>query len=200
MRRTNSETTMRLLCRLISLFLLTLSISAFAETTQATPSSTVVSQANSTRQSLVGAWRLKRIERLGANGPIVEPFYQSDSDGLIVYDASGWMSVQILGRHRPSIETPAQRTGSPTEQTNQPIKAALLDSYYAYFGTWQVDEATRTVTHQISGALYPDETGMRYAQQVSFEDDCMIFSISDQKNGQVIVRRKVWQRVTPVLP
>jgi hypothetical protein len=143
---------------------------------------------------------LVRIERLGANGPIAEPFYQSESDGLIVYDASGWMSVQILGGHRPAMETPAHRTGSPAEQTNQPIKAALLDSYYAYFGTWQVDEATSTVTHQISGALYPDEIGMHYAQHVSFEDNRMIFSITDQKNGQPIVRRKVWQRVAPSLP
>ena len=192
---------MRLHCARFTLSLLfMLSMSAVADTAQTTNTTAEISSSHSIRQSLIGAWRLVRIERLGPNGPIAEPFYQDKSDGLIVYDASGWMSVQILGGHRPAMETPAKRSGLPSEQSNQAVRAALLDNYYAYFGTWQVDEATSSVTHQISGALYPDEIGMHYAQQVSFEGNHLIFSISDQKNGQLIVRRKVWQRMMPSSP
>ncbi len=185
---------MRLHPKRILLFLaLLFSLSAFggmADTPTLAPTPAI-------RQSLIGAWRLVRIERLGPDGPITEPFYQAESDGLIVYDAAGWMSVQILGGHRPALDTPANRIAPSTDQSHQATKAALLDSYYAYFGTWHVDEAASTVTHQISGALYPDEIGMRYAQHVSFEGDRMIFSISDLKDGKLIVRRKIWQKAAP---
>src|SRR5271168_353215 len=64
------------------------------------------------RQDLIGAWRLLRIEYSGPHGPIVDPFYQSDSTGIIIYDSSGWMSMYIVAPHRQAWEVPASRLPS----------------------------------------------------------------------------------------
>jgi hypothetical protein len=62
------------------------------------------------RQQLIGAWRLVSIDLSGPSGPIVDPFYQADSVGIIVYDSSGWMSVQIASPHRQAFEVPTSST------------------------------------------------------------------------------------------
>src|ERR1700749_1084230 len=69
------------------------------------------------KEKLVGAWRLVSIDYRAPDGASVDPFYQPDSTGLIIYDASGWMSVHIAGPHRQAWKVPASRL--PTTGTAQ---------------------------------------------------------------------------------
>jgi hypothetical protein len=151
---------------------------------------------HATRRELVGAWRLLSIQRVGPNGPTIDPFYGTDSTGILVYDPSGWMSVQIVGRHRPEMEAPASRpTQSDTAQDTQ-LKAAVLDTYYAYFGTWHYDEVTSTVVHDVKSSLIPGETGKSYSQTVSMDGGHLVFKIRCETTGGAIFQEKVWERVT----
>jgi hypothetical protein len=149
-----------------------------------------------TRQQLIGAWRLVSIDFSGPNGPIVDPFYQTDSMGIIVYDSSGWMSVQIAAPHRPKLEVPALRAPSTTTRSLSRRKAAAFDTYYSYYGTWSLDEERGVVTHHVMSSLIPAETGRTYAQDVTLEDGRLIFSVRDPSHGKGTVRRKVWVRMT----
>ena len=56
-----------------------------------------------TRSQLIGVWRLVRIDYAGPHGERTDPFYQAGSQGVLVYDAGGWMSCQIAapGRSAP---------------------------------------------------------------------------------------------------
>jgi len=148
-----------------------------------------------TRQELIGAWRLLRIEVIGPAGPVIDPFYGADPIGVIIYDPSGWMSVQIAGRHRPAMDAPAAR---PTHETHRDarLKAAVLDTYYAYFGTWDYDESTSTVTHHVKTSLIPGETGMSYAQTVTVDGGQLVFTTRRQLAGGAAVQKKVWQRIS----
>src|ERR1022692_979605 len=148
-----------------------------------------------TSHELLGAWRLVRIELSGPSGSIVDPFYQADSTGIIIYDSSGWMSVQIVAPQRPPFEVPASRASPAATAQDAPLKAAAFDTYYAYFGTWNYDEATSVVTHHVKSALIPAETGLSYAQQISFEGGRMIFTVRSGNKRQEIVRRKIWERI-----
>ena len=150
---------------------------------------------NTSRQALVGAWRLLSIQRVGPNGPTIDPFYGTDPTGILVYDPSGWMSVQIVGKHRPDMDAPVSRQ-TPTDSAQEAqLKAAVLDTYYAYFGTWRYDEATSTVTHDIQSSLIPGEDGKSYSQKVSLEDGHLVFTTRQETAGGVIIQKKVWQRV-----
>jgi len=149
---------------------------------------------HATRQELIGAWRLLSIQIAGPSGPLLDPFYNADSAGILIYDASGWMSVQIVGRHRPAMAAPASRPTHDTAQQAQ-LKAAVLDSYYAYFGTWEFDEATSTLTHHIKSSLIPGESGISYSQTVTVDGGHLVFTTRREVAGGAAVQKKIWQRI-----
>jgi hypothetical protein len=148
-----------------------------------------------TRQELVGMWRLLSIDLSGVDGHLTDPFYQANSSGVIVYDASGSMSVQIAGPHRIAAALPTSRL-HPATGAEAVAKAGAFDSYYAYFGTWTYDAAASAVTHHVESSLLPAEIGVDYVQEVSVEGDRLTFTNRDPNHGKPTVRIKIWQRVS----
>ncbi len=153
-----------------------------------------------TQQDLIGAWRLAGIEVEGPAGREVDPFYGTGSRGLVIYDASGWFSVQIEGSGRPTLQVPSVRPAPDQSESTAQLKAAVLDSYYAYYGTWSFDQVTSTVTHHAKGALYPGEDEATYAQHVEIVGRRMIFSRTQNVAGHVTVQTKRWERLTSSPP
>jgi hypothetical protein len=149
-----------------------------------------------TRQDLIGAWRLVDIEVQGPAGREVDPFYGSGSRGLLIYDASGWFSVQIENSVRPSAQVPSVRPVPGQSESTARAKAAVLDSYYAYYGTWSFDQAAATVIHHAKGALYPSEDEATYPQHVEVVGRRMIFTRTQQVAGHATVQTKRWERLS----
>jgi Lipocalin-like domain len=154
-----------------------------------------VAAAHATRRQFIGAWRLVSIDYTGVSGKLVDPFYQSDSVGLIIYNASGWMSVQISAPQRAGAKVPASRL-TPATGPEAESKAAAFDSYYAYFGTWDYDREKSVMTHHVKSSLLPAEVDMNYPQEVTVVGDRMTFIGRDPNHGSPIIRRKVWARIT----
>ena len=148
------------------------------------------------RQDLLGTWRLLRIERVAEVRTGPDPFYHEGVTGTLIYDPSGWMSVQIAGARRPHVPLPAVRAPFGAAASGSGDKAAAFDSFYAYSGTWFYDEDASTVTHRISESLYPSENGVAYTQTGLVEGDRLIFSSVEKTAAGDVLHRKVWQRVT----
>jgi hypothetical protein len=149
-------------------------------------------------RDLIGTWRLLRVEVEGPGGTRPDPFYNAVASGLLIYDASGWVSVQIVGTPRPKVDAPATRPASaPSDAETATLKAALVDTYYAYFGTWEFDARTSTVTHKVKSALYSGEEGASYAQQVQLVGRHLVFSRTHETAAGKSVQRKIWERVSP---
>ena len=148
-----------------------------------------------TQQDLIGAWRLMDIEVKGSAGRELDPFYGSGSRGLLIYDASGWFSVQIEGSGRPEVQVPSTRPAPAQSESTARLDAAALNSYYAYYGTWSFDEATSTVTHHAKGALYPSEDNATYPQHVEVVGRRMIFVRTQTIAGHTTVQTKSWERL-----
>jgi len=149
-----------------------------------------------TQRDLVGAWRLVDIEVDGPGGREVDPFYGTGNRGLLIYDASGWFSVQIEGSGRPSVSVPPVRPVPGQSESALRAKAAVLDSYYAYYGTWTFDQAKSTVTHHAKGALYPSEDEATYPQRVEVVGKTMTFTRTQNVAGRVSVQSKKWERIS----
>lgn len=141
-----------------------------------------------TQQDLIGAWRLVDIAVQGPAGREPDPFYGNGTHGLLIYDASGWFSVQIENAGRPKLQVPAVRPVPAATEAD----SKALHSYYAYFGTWTFDPATSTVTHHAKGALYPSEDAAVYPQHVEVVGRRMTFERT--QNGKT--QRKLWERVS----
>jgi len=149
-----------------------------------------------TRQDLIGAWRLVDIDVEGPAGREADPFYGNGSRGLLIYDASGWFSVQIEGAGRPTMQIPSVRPVAEQSDSTARLKATVLDSYYAYYGTWSFDRATSTVTHHAKGALYPAEDAAIYPQHVEVAGQRMSFTRTQNVAGHATVQTKRWERVS----
>ena len=115
------------------------------------------------RQRFIGSWRLISIESQTPN-----PGLGDHPVGLIYYDATGHMAVQIMSnRPRPTW------TGRPTPE--QALDA--IQSYAAYYGTYTVDEASKTVTHHREGTLTPG--AVDFVRRYEFSGDRLILTPVD---------------------
>ena len=77
----------------------------------------VPAQQQSIRQQLAGAWRLVSIETTRPSGEVIYPFYGRHPEGLLMYDPSGWMSVQIESDPKPSVPHTSSREEFQREKT-----------------------------------------------------------------------------------
>lgn len=145
------------------------------------------------RDQLPGAWRLVSIETIKPNGEVIYPFYGKHPQGLLMYDRSGWMSVQILSDPRPTVPTADSREEFLSAPADQKTKA--IDGYYAYLGTWTVDAAKGTVTHHIEQSLYPAERGENGTRHLLLEGDRLTLTAKTHEMGEEHERKLVWQRI-----
>jgi len=94
-------------------------------------------------QRIVGAWRYIGTTIDGQP----RPNRGASPKGIIFYTGGGHMAAQIAPDRNLKM---AGSAPTPDE-----AKAALAD-YIAYFGTYTLDERTRTVTHHRQGSVQPD--------------------------------------------
>ena len=99
-------------------------------------------------EKFVGAWRLISWESI-ADGMTSFPF-GSNAGGLLIYTASGGMSVFLSKPDRMPFARPEARAGDATE------KAAAFDSCFAYAGTYEVTEGR--VLHRLAHCTFPNWT------------------------------------------
>jgi len=148
-----------------------------------------------TREDLIGAWRLVRIDYSGPHGSTVDPFYQPGSTGLLIYDQSGWMSVDIVAPNRARFEVPSQRIAMRDGEELAALKVSAFDGYYTYHGTWEFNAATSELVHHVASSLLAAENGVTYTQKVSLQGGRLVFTNRSGAQGEETVRLKIWERV-----
>ena len=144
-------------------------------------------------QQLVGSWRLISVETIRPNHEIIYPYYGKHPEGLLIYDRSGWMSVQIVSDPKPMVPTKNSRESFLTSAAND--KVVAIDGYYAYFGTWTVDPTGSTVTHHIKESLYPGERGEEGTRRLSIDANRLTLVANAHEMGESHERKLVWERV-----
>jgi Lipocalin-like domain len=152
-------------------------------------------QPGSVADGLVGAWRLVSIETIRPNGEAIYPFYGRHPEGLLIYDRSGWMSVQIVSDPKPTVPLDSSREGFLAAPPAE--KVAAVNGYYAYFGTWTVDPSASTVTHRIQQSLYPAERGEEGVRHLILQGNRLTLTAKAHEMGEDHERRLVWERISP---
>lgn len=152
--------------------------------------------AKPTKQAIIGAWRLVSINYSGPNGAMADPVFGPNPQGIIIYDQSGWMSVQIVTANRPVLTRPARRTSGIVIAADAKLAAAAFASYYAYFGTWDYNADTSVITHHLNSSLLPYETGLEYRREVVFDGAQLKLVARSQESGEARQRTLVWARIS----
>ena len=150
------------------------------------------------RDKLIGAWRLISVETIRPNGEVIYPYYGKHPEGLIVYDRSGWMSVQIVSDPKPVVPMADSREAFLASAASE--KASAVDGYYAYFGTWAIDASTSTIRHHIKQSLYPAERGEEGVRHFALDGDHLTLTAKAHEMGEDHDRKLVWQRLQEERP
>ena len=144
----------------------------------------VKTEADRTREKLLGTWLLVSWEARDASGAVTYPLGE-DAVGQISYDVAGRMSAQLMRRNQ------AHFAGDDWQQARVEEKAAAWSGYFGYFGTYTIDERARAVTHHIEGSWFPNLVGTKQIRYYRFEGDRLVLD-ADTAWGQV---RIVWEKV-----
>ena len=148
-------------------------------------------QSQRLQEKLIGAWRLMSVE---GQSRLLSQGYDHPT-GLVIFDRSGWMSLQIAihGERKPFAK--GVSAGTVEE------KAEAFDTYVAYYGTYAVDARADTVTFHLTDHSYPGLRGRDNVRWFEFQGDNRIVLIptEDGKGGKIARKdatyKLTWERI-----
>ena len=112
---------------------------------------TAMAQKTSLEQ-LVGTWTIVLVDNVLPDGGRVH-LYGSNPQGIVMFDAGGHYSLQIMSDGRPKFAASDKSKGTPEE-----YKAAVQGSN-CHFGRYTVDERDHTVTLHVEHATFSNWEG-----------------------------------------
>jgi hypothetical protein len=138
--------------------------------------------------NLVGTWRLlSRVDRDASGEAVDEPSLGSDPLALLFFDAAGSFGAQFMRRDRSGAVAAPEFIG----QNN----TTAIGGYDAYFGTYEVDEASGDVHTYLVAALSPSHVGATMMRNMKVEDGKLIIRLTTTTSDNIPVSRTLtWER------
>ncbi len=136
---------------------------------------------------IVGTWAFVASEWKRADGRHANPF-GAGAMGVLMYDASGHMSAQIMHADRPPVTTIA-----PT------IDAAFglaIPGFLAYAGTYEVDDAAGVLTHRVVVSSFPAWVGTEHRRRFVIEGETL--TLRDDlttADGVAVAASTTWRKM-----
>lgn len=124
------------------------------------------------RQSpLIGCWKLDSCVRTLRDGQTQYHFGRNPV-GRIEYDKAGRMFALLM---RPGRQSSAP-SGMELETAPEDELRNVVTGFVAYFGTFDVDEATHSVIHHIQASLVPSWVGTNLKRTYHFEGESLVLT------------------------
>lgn len=147
-----------------------------------------------TASDLIGVWQLDDIEWVDAGGRVhPDPFYGPAPSGLLIYQSNGWFSVQIASRRPAELSLPPGRIGDSASAATVREALKVLDTYYAYYGRWELDATTGNVTHHVEHGLLPEQGP--WIQRAEIDGTRLIFTRNQTVGGLPGRQLKIWVKL-----
>lgn len=136
------------------------------------------------KAKFVGVWTLLSSVTTTADGKVSNRYGDKPS-GRITYDSSGRMSALLMGAGRKKVSSLDLRNATESESK------AVLQSFTAYYGRFDVNEANKTVIHHVEVSLDPNWVGTDLVRSYEFDGDKLILTATSLPGSKT---RLVWQR------
>lgn len=128
-----------------------------------------------TGKDILGAWTLLSVV-VDQGGTKIEPF-GNHPKGSIMFGPSGRFSLVITRSDLPALASNNRLSGTAEENR------AIVQGSIAYFGTYSVNEDTRTFTVHVEGSTFPNWVGTDQRRIFSISDDELKYTNSDRSSG-----------------
>lgn len=144
-------------------------------------------RASTAGDRFIGVWRLISYERKLKDGRIDYPYGETPV-GRITYDKAGRMSAQLMRPGRRSTVPPGVNLIAGNASTEE-IRESVT-GFIAYFGKFEVDEASNTVIHHIQACLVPSWVGTDLRRTYRFYSNRLLLTAASILGSLELV----WER------
>jgi hypothetical protein len=124
----------------------------------------VSAQQKSLKEQLVGTWTLVSNDNVGSDGT-KRQLFGAKPKGILILDASGHYAQIYFHSDLPKFKVNNRLEGTPEENK------AVVHGTSAQFGTWSVDETSKTLTRRIEGSLLPNQVAAETKNPVTLAGD-----------------------------
>jgi hypothetical protein len=104
-----------------------------------------VAQQKSLREQVIGTWTFVSSTNTKADGSKFDA-WGADPKGTTIYDANGHFAFMLMRSDLPKV---TERSKTTPEQAK-----AVVDGSIAYYGTYTVDEAAKTILLRVAGSTF----------------------------------------------
>ena len=139
-----------------------------------------LAQQKSLKDQLVGAWTLVSSEITPASGPKQQGFAGANPKGILIIDAGGRYASVTGSPDRAKFKATSNLRSAATPEE----WAAAGRGFGANFGTWSVDEASKTLTRKYEIALVPNNDTQETKATVSLVGDNLTLAITPAAGGK----------------
>jgi hypothetical protein len=137
-----------------------LNIAATAALGLALPLSSASAQTKSLKDQLLGTWTIVSWEQANKDGSKTQRF-GANPKGVNVFDSTGHFFIMFA---RPDL--PKLASNDPMNPTPEEAKAITVGAV-AYFGTYTVDEPSKTISLKIESSTLPNQLGIDQKRVIS---------------------------------
>jgi len=134
------------------------------------PAAFAADSAADLQKKFVGAWKL-----ISREGPNQQPA-NGKPFGVIMYDDTGHMAVQIANGDRPAF------SNGPAKATQKEMANAYA-SYTAYYGTYTFEPQNNMVIHHLEGSNTPGMIGQDYFRYFEIKGNRLTLSVANDGKG-----------------
>jgi hypothetical protein len=106
----------------------------------------------SSRDQILGAWSLVSVESVRDDGVKSEPF-GTNPKGVIIFSPEGHFSLFQSRSEVPKLASNDRAKATPDEAT------AVMAAAIAYYGTYSLNEADKTITVRLEGSTFANLLG-----------------------------------------
>lgn len=134
----------------------------------------------------LGSWSLVSCEHVLPSGEVLKPFGDAPL-GSLLYQADGHMSAQVSARDRGQFASGYSLDGSAEEVSE------AWQSYFGYWGSYQVFAESRVVVHRVEGSSFPNWVGTEQIRHFRFDESNRLILEMQSPTGQFTL---IWRKRT----
>ncbi len=138
--------------------------------------------------SLIGTWGLESYTVSTPAGKN-KNLWGENAEGMLIYQANGYMSVQVSDKTRPLFDNRDYLSGDADE-----IDAAFK-GYTAYFGRYVVHPGN-IIHHIVDQSLYPNWSGVTLIRYLTLNQNELVLSTPPiQMKDDIYTMKMNWYRI-----
>jgi hypothetical protein len=135
----------------------------------------------------VGTWKLVSSTQRLPDGTVRPYSFGPHAVGMLMYDATGHMCVQVMNPDRPQWKDPDHPAAEEVRTS--------LDGFGGYCGRFTVDVEKHTLTHLPDVSFDPNIMSKPSPRNYTFDGDRLIYDGTDTSEGVESHWTMTWERV-----